>query len=409
MFLLPGAVCIFLSLGTYNLGSTDNRWKNIFTEGEVKVGESLITKNLNVIGIATIGTLGVTGLTTTKNLVVFDTVGIGTTNPLQKFQIGTANSLGHSTDGKVFVVTSNADVGIGTTNPTKDLDVAGDVRIRGGLYDFNNQVGAATSVLMSTGIGITWVDASIAAAKGFQGPQGAVGAQGVQGFQGATGPQGVTGFQGATGPQGVTGFQGATGPQGVTGFQGATGPQGTGTGFQGATGPGGTTGFQGATGPQGTQGVLGLNGNALTITGTAGPTYQGNILFTATNVTSGNLTSVSVSNNNKLHFDPSTGTLSATIFTSTSDETQKTNIRSIENALEMVTKMKGVKYEWIDNHNQPSVGVIAQQIEKILPEVVSVNPAGLKSVSYGNIVGVLIEAIKELNERFEKLEKKINN
>ena len=75
----------------------------------------------------------------------------------------------------------------------------------------------------------------------------------------------------------------------------------------------------------------------------------------------------------------------------------------------MVTKMKGVKYEGIDNHNQPSVGVISQQIEKILPEVVSANPAGLKSVSYGNIVGVLIEAIKELNERFEKLEKKINN
>ena len=50
------------------------------------------------------------------------------------------------------------------------------------------------------------------------------------------------------------------------------------------------------------------------------------------------------------------------------------------------------------------MGVIAQEIEEVLPEVVTENPGGLKSVSYGNIVGLLIEAIKEQQVRIEILE-----
>jgi hypothetical protein len=63
----------------------------------------------------------------TERLRIIDTgeVGIGTTNPLQRLQIGTANTLGINTNGTVFVVTSNADVGIGTTNPTSKLTVLG--------------------------------------------------------------------------------------------------------------------------------------------------------------------------------------------------------------------------------------------------------------------------------------------
>ena len=52
--------------------------------------------------------------------------------------------------------------------------------------------------------------------------------------------------------------------------------------------------------------------------------------------------------------------------------------------------------------------MIAQDIEKVLPEVVMQNANGLKSVSYGNIVGVLIEAIKEQQIRIEELEEKVN-
>ena len=139
------------------------------------------TKDLNVTGIATIATLGVTGLTTTKNLVVFDTVGIGTTNPLQKFQIGVANTLGVSTDGKVFVVTADAKVGIGTTNPTAKLDVRGDAYIKddltvdGGdvksntatlnLFNTNvttaNVLGAGTNIVLGSATGTTTIKNSL--------------------------------------------------------------------------------------------------------------------------------------------------------------------------------------------------------------------------------------------------------
>ena len=78
------------------------------------------------------------------------------------------------------------------------------------------------------------------------------------------------------------------------------------------------------------------------------------------------------------------------------------------NALDLVMQMNGVYYDWIDNHNTGSVGVIAQEMEKILPEVVTTNDRGLKTVSYGNIVGVLIEAIKEQQVRIEELERKSN-
>jgi hypothetical protein len=120
--------------------------------------------------------------------------------------------------------------------------------------------------------------------------------------------------------------------------------------------------------------------------------------------TSGTLSGVNVSST-KINFNPSTGTLSATIFTSLSDRTQKTNIRPVENATNLVSQMNGVYYDWVDSHNAGSVGVIAQEIEKVLPEVVTTNNDGLKSVSYGNIVGVLIEAIKEQQNEINNIKK----
>jgi len=128
-------------------------------------------------------------------------------------------------------------------------------------------------------------------------------------------------------------------------------------------------------------------------------------IFTQT--TSGTITASKVSTT-KLSFNPSSGTLSATVFTSLSDETQKTNIRPVKNATYIVSQMNGVYYDWIDGHNIGSVGVIAQEMEQVLPEVVTTNDQGLKTVSYGNIVGVLIEAIKEQQVRIEELERKLN-
>lgn len=99
------------------------------------------------------------------------------------------------------------------------------------------------------------------------------------------------------------------------------------------------------------------------------------------------------------------GNLTATgDITAFSDSRLKTDIKTISNALEKVCKMRGVMYTRIDTEKNGS-GVIAQEIKEILPEVILDNGEYL-SVAYGNLVGVLIEAIKELEAKVAKLENK---
>ena len=123
-------------------------------------------------------------------------------------------------------------------------------------------------------------------------------------------------------------------------------------------------------------------------------------------VTSGSVSSVNVSST-KLTFNPSTGTLSATVFTSLSDASKKTNVQPIKNSIEIVEQLEGVRFDWKDNKT-PSVGVIAQQVEKILPEVVETNTDGLKAVNYSGLIGVLIEAIKDQQREINILKEKLN-
>lgn len=88
------------------------------------------------------------------------------------------------------------------------------------------------------------------------------------------------------------------------------------------------------------------------------------------------------------------GVIEGTDINSVSDEREKTNIVTIQNALEKVKALRGVEFDWIDS-GKHSIGVIAQEIERIIPSVVYTSPDGSrKTVSYGNIVGLLIEAIK---------------
>jgi putative lipoic acid-binding regulatory protein len=91
---------------------------------------------------------------------------------------------------------------------------------------------------------------------------------------------------------------------------------------------------------------------------------------------------------------------------SVSDERTKENIETIDNALEVVTSMRGVYYNKIGNDKR-KVGVIAQEVEEVLPHVVATNTEGMKSVDYGKMVGVLIEAMKEQQEQIEALKAEI--
>jgi hypothetical protein len=128
--------------------------------------------------------------------------------------------------------------------------------------------------------------------------------------------------------------------------------------------------------------------------------------ITFTSSTSGSISGVNVSSTN-LQFNPLSGNLAATQFTSLSDATQKTNVRPIENPIEITKQLDGVRFDWINN-NKPSLGLIAQEVEKVLPELVETNNEGIKSVSYSNMIGLLIEAIKEQQVRIEELERKLN-
>ena len=91
--------------------------------------------------------------------------------------------------------------------------------------------------------------------------------------------------------------------------------------------------------------------------------------------------------------------------TAFSDERLKDNIETLEDGLDKVEQLRGVTYTRDDREE---IGVIAQEVEKILPEIVLTadDEMGTKSVDYSRITAVLIEAVKELSARVKELENK---
>jgi hypothetical protein len=106
-----------------------------------------------------------------------------------------------------------------------------------------------------------------------------------------------------------------------------------------------------------------------------------------------------------IRVNPSNGNLvvSGTV-TTNSDEKLKDNIKTIDNALEKVKNLRGVEYDRKDS-GEHQIGVIAQEVEKIIPDVVYGDD--IKSVAYGNLIGLLIEAIKEQQKEIDELKKKL--
>ena len=95
---------------------------------------------------------------------------------------------------------------------------------------------------------------------------------------------------------------------------------------------------------------------------------------------------------------------------STSDERLKDNITPIEDALDKVLQVQGIEFDWIEKegvhgNEGHDVGVIAQEIEKVLPEVVTTRDNGYKAVKYEKIIPLLVEAIKELQAEVQELKK----
>jgi hypothetical protein len=311
--------------------------------------------------------------------------------------------------------------------------------------------------------------------QGAAGPQGPAGSNGAVGPQGAIGPQGATGPQGAQGAQGVTG---ATGPTGAQGPAGSTGPQGAqgSTGPTGPTGPTGATGPTGPTGPSDTTNYLNKVGQTyyqvntwLQFNGTHGlywpgqasssphmyvngdtygqfqmdgykNSYTGIRMASAGRATigmfdtSGNgglynytywiyywlvsnaclgVGTSSTSSSYRMYVDG--GIYATGNITAYSDARKKTNIVTVDNALEKISKLRGVYYHRNDSHDEKidtekrQLGVIAQEVNEVLPEVVTyAKDVDEYGVQYGNFAGLFIEAFKEMKQKIEVLEKEID-
>ena len=98
--------------------------------------------------------------------------------------------------------------------------------------------------------------------------------------------------------------------------------------------------------------------------------------------------------------DFTAGTITATDFDSTSDIRLKENIKTVENSLNTIEQLRGVSFDWKET-GRSSYGVIAQELEEILPDLVK--NGEVKSVNYNGLIGVLIEAVKELSEEVKEL------
>ena len=96
-----------------------------------------------------------------------------------------------------------------------------------------------------------------------------------------------------------------------------------------------------------------------------------------------------------------TGIVTATDINSSSDIRLKKNIKKFENTLEKINEINGVSFEWKQSDSK-SAGVIAQELEKVFPELV-INTSEYKKVNYNGLIGVLVESIKDLKKEIDDL------
>ena len=134
-----------------------------------------------------------------------------------------------------------------------------------------------------------------------------------------------------------------------------------------------------------------LNGNVFT-TSTLHTTAAANVATTL-NVVTSIVTAGAVT---------AAGTITAATLNATSDKRRKKNIKRIKDSESIIAQLNGVRFDWKES-NQPSVGLIAQEVEAVLPELVTTDEEGFKTLNYNGIIGVLIEEVKSLREEIKTL------
>jgi len=351
---------------------------NAYIGYNLEVGSNILVGNISTTQNIATGNISVSRNTSTGNLSVTQNIAAGNISVTQNTSTGNLR------------VTTLANVGT--------LSIIG----FGPIIDSSgNWLGSSSGIGGATG------------SQGAQGTQG-IGAQGVQGVLGIQGRQGTQGtsVQGAAGNiQGTQGTQG-TSVQGILGSQGASG--GGGGGSQGSQGTQGTSvqgaagNVQGSQGTQGTsvQGAAGAGGGTATsIQATSSSTNEALYLVGVPGTLG---TSQTIKACTSIFANASTGLIFAVDFSASSDARLKKGITVIQNSLNDLDYISGVRYFWADESRgtNQQIGVIAQDVERVIPEAVNVDHNGFKSVSYDRIIPLLIESIKELKARVEELEKR---
>ena len=120
---------------------------------------------------------------------------------------------------------------------------------------------------------------------------------------------------------------------------------------------------------------------------------------------SGSLSTAGVSST-KLQFNPSLGQLTVTDLNSLSDATLKTNWQTIDDPFSILDQLFGMGFDWLDN-GRKSYGLSAQNVEKILPELVGTTAQGKKTVNYIPIIAFLLEALKKNNKELQEIKNSI--
>jgi len=131
-------------------------------------------------------------------------------------------------------------------------------------------------------------------------------------------------------------------------------------------------------------------------------TTNATLYLTLTGSTTGLITTANVSSS-KLFFNPSTGLLTSTDYNSSSDITLKEDIVDIKSALDTIKQLQGKSFTWKDG-GAKGYGLIAQEVEKIIPDIVTTSN-GIKGINYINIIAFLIEAVKDLSSQVDQLKK----
>ena len=125
------------------------------------------------------------------------------------------------------------------------------------------------------------------------------------------------------------------------------------------------------------------------------------------NAANASYTTTVTTSSTELYFNPGTGVLSATNFNSLSDQNFKTNVIRLSNASTMLNELNGYSFDWKDSVSGSSYGVIAQEVEKVLPNAVT-EENGRKSVNYNAVTALLIETVKDLNQQVKDLRAEID-